>query len=472
MTTTHAYGRQKELGARRVKNNTIVTPDNQGILLEKETLLSISNKISSITGAKMTATSVSELVDMIKYMPPEQFFKRSLNHAENTIAKMFMTKHLREAAHVDVGLDRDGGDNTHLGDYMKQEVMQTSADEHQYKYTAHADRRGNSIIDRDRVDGLRSSPNNVASSYGINPELGVNDPAFIGKIMEALNRVGSSFDPENIDQMFDRARSSVPGLQTFQNICFPHRVVPLDSRNKLQAHNMENEIKWNLHSSGDSGRLGDVRIQDTLQEVIRVKICPFWIPIQDPLDEYYDKIRIHIKEFWQASIVTEFLESDQTTPTTYNYHFEMEITEKKADRILLTPICNTYTFSKPIARIETLTVCFRSPFKAITLLDDQGLFTMTYSIAAAAPTVFSINSGVHNLNTGDLVYIIDTNTGNNALTSTINRTSGHFITRINNTDFSINVDTNTLSPGSETNISVVYGSKRIFLQMEFTSLEH
>lgn len=466
-TTNQTSGRQQEFHRRRVGPNTLVTADNRGLLLERKTLVSITNCISKQTHARFKGGEVISLVEFISDLPPEQFYNKSLEDAENKIANMFvnrrdvMRKSGRPAQAIGVlsGTDEVSPDAT-IDDYLTEEVMQTTHNENQYKYSTHAERRGNSIIDRDRVNGHRSSPNNIPSGHSQNVD--------IARVLAPLSQF---FDPKNIDEIFSRAISSVPGVQTFQNITFPHRTIPLDSRNRILAHNRSNQIKFNLHSAGQPGRLGDIRIQDTLQEIIEVRICPFWLPVNNPMDDYYSTVRVGIEEFWQRAEVTEFLDANESVPTNYGYHFEFEITRRDKNRVYLVPVCSTYKFHKPIARVETLTLNFRSPFRPVTIESDRGTYTMTYSDNVGDPTTFTLTDGSeHGLSTGDLIYMLNANSGS-LLDDELNREDGHIVTRINDTEFTIESDTNAVAPGTETGRTVLYGSKRIIIQLEFTSLE-
>jgi len=463
-TTNHRSGRHKELARRRIGPKTLVAPDNEGLLLEKETLISIANRISKITGEKLQRGQIGELIDFISQLPPEQFYQKQLHEAEQKIANLYHRRH----ANIRNSRARDGSDdvahlsrvdeitpNGSIHEYLHEEVMNTTPNENQYKYSAHVDRRGNAVVDRDRVSGIRSSPNSVPSGYS-----------------DKLTPLSNFFSPENIDEIFQRANSAVPGFQTFQNITFPHRTIPLDSRNRVLAHSTSNQIKFNLNTAGHQGRLGDVRIQDTLSDIIEVRICPFWLPVNNPMDDYYSNIRMHINEFTQHAEVTEFLDSYESIPTVYGYHFEFEISRQEKNRIYLTPVCASYKFHKPIARVETLTLNFRSPFRPVTIEADRGEYTITYSPAASDPTTLALTDGSeHGLSTGDLIYILESGSGSSALNRELTREEGHVITRINNIEFTIETDTNAVAPGTETNITVLYGSKRIILQMEFTSLE-
>jgi hypothetical protein len=456
-------GRQNELQARGIGDNSIVTPDNGGILLEQETLKAIANQISKTTMKKLTQTDVNALIRFIRDMPPDQFYNKSIKSAISQIARTFLNrvKIQQASAPKDTGSIQElaglDGPGT-INDYMQKELNQTTDDENQYKWTAHSDRRGNAIIDRQSVEHQRSTPNAIAP---------VGSP--IDQIAETMQYIKQFLHPANIDELFKRSRSTLTsGLQTYENITFPHREVPFDSRNRDLTDTTPNGIKWYLHSAGRPGHLGDIHIQDTLQQVIRMKISSFWLPVADSTDIFYKDVQMYIHEFFQRSDVTEFLDSDQSAPTTYGYHFRFKISKHDVGRIYLEPE-EEYTFSKPVAQIDTITVSFRNPFSPIVLAADRGTYTATYG----NPTLFTLTSaGNHNLSTGDLIYSLNFTTTNTTLRAELNNQRGHLITRINNTQFTIPVDTTAISPGTQTGVSVYYGSKRVFFQIEFTSLEH
>jgi hypothetical protein len=134
----------------------------------------------------------------------------------------------------------------------------------------------------------------------------------------------------------------------------------------------------------------------------------------------------------------------------------------------LYPKENKFHFRKPMAKnIDTITIQFRTPFLNEIFDADSGIFTITYG----NPTLFAIQNPTNfMLNTGDLVYVYNSDSGNTLINDEINRKAGQIITKLSNTQFSIAVDSSALS-GSESGINVYFGSKRIFFQIEFTSLE-
>ena len=472
-TTSHTSGRQRELQARAIGTDMIVTPDQGGILLEKDTLKLIANKISSITGRKLTSGDVDTLVKFIRELPQQQFYQKRLSIAVDRISQLFVGRH----QNIINSIPRDTGsveqlarineitDRGTVDEYLTQEVMQTTDDENQYKWTAHAERRGNAVIDRDRVNGLRSSPDNIAPAA---------DPALrqiqlleqVSKTMQSMGRV---MNPDFIDHLFKRARSSIAGTQTFQGLTLPHRTIPLDSLNRDLADTTPNTVKWYLNVAGRPGNVGNIQIQDTLQQVIRIIVSPFWLPISSPQYTYYSTIRMNIREFWQRAEVTDYTGANQTDAHQSGYHFQFKVRDIEPNRIFLVPENFEYTVSKPVAEVNSLTLEFRDPFQPVVLQTDRGTYTVTYG----NPTVFNLTSSTNNnLSTADLVYSLNFDSVDTSLNDAINTPNGLPITKITPTQFTVAIDTSSLGVGSQTDVQVLYGSKRIFLQLEFVSLEH
>jgi hypothetical protein len=375
-----------------------------------------------------------------------------------------------------------------MKEYQKVELSGLTTNENPLKYSMYHDRRGNSAVDRDRVDGVhivgpRSGPNNIATEERLDMDTPTsaidggasavmlrNQHRIHKEMLKYLRALNGTFTPEAIDEILQRSRSS---LITFQSVVLPRQIIPLDSRFRLVEHNHPGEYKWNIHTSNDPGRPGDIRMQDTVTEVMQLKICPFWIPVADSRHQFYSKVRMYIKEFKGQSIqVNEFEDCDQgCVPRTHNYHFEFLIDRREVNRIHLIPICDTFKFRKPMAQVNTLTLEFRAPFERIEFDADRLFFT----ISNTNPALFTTTED-HNLATGDLVYVCNFVSGQadplaaKRTEREVNRPQGHFITRISDTEFEIQVDLSA-EPAPVENIEVQFGSKRIVTQLELISLE-
>lgn len=460
--------KQKDLKKRGIPLDTFITPDNNQILLERESLRDITAKVSERIGRKFTVSEVKRLVEFIRQLPASKYCNTTLIKAQTILANEFLNRYTIKAELAEEEFPTSVIALTHLDEittepgideYQKKEIKQFTKDENQNKYSAFANKRGDAVVDADRVKGIRSSPDSLPSGKKISID-DLNKANY-----ETLKIVKNFLDPDSIDELLNRYSST---YTNFYNINLPHQVVSLDSRNRLLTNTNTNEYTWNLHNAGRPGHLGDIQMQDTIQQIIQMKLGSFWLPMGPIVGSYYNKIRLLIKEFTsQSTPVTEFLTSDPSNPTVYYYHFEFDIGPTSGNKVFLTPVNNTYTFRKPFARLDTLTISFRTPFNQLIFQSDRGIFTITYG----NPTVFTITSATsHGLSTGDLIYVLNSSSGNAAIDSALTLTSGYFVTKISNTQFSIVLDTSTLV-GTQTNVQVYYGSQRVFFPIEFTSLE-
>lgn len=455
-TNNHTQARKKSLHIRGIpandkiiRNNTIITNDNKQILLEKSTLIQIANGISNKTNK---STDINNLITFVKNIDYTILYNKSYLDSINEIVYLYtVPNNIKPNLYIN-NLDIETPDVT---DYLKRQALYMTDNENQYKFTSHAARRGDSIIYTDLQDKIKDNTRQIHD---------ISDSDFKGKLLNGIQNLQDFFNPQNIDGLVKRAGSASPGLQTYQNITFPRRLIPLDSKNRLRS-STSSCMQWSLNYSGQQGQLGNIYVQDTIKQIIRLQLFPFWLPISNPLDIFYNKIRIYVKEFWDAGVSTEFLGSSQTDVVNEKYHFEFDIETITPTRIFLKPVQPFYNFNKPIARIETISMSFYNPFNEIIFDDMEGIFTVTNAVN----TVFTSTIN-HNLTTGDLVYILNFNSTDTSVNIIINSIKGHIITVLNSTSFTIDVDTLLLLPVSD--VEIIYGSKRIFFQMEFTSLEH
>jgi hypothetical protein len=448
--------------------DTLILHSNFKILLTRDSLNNIANNISSIIGRKLTNGDVKALTNFISGLPGTNLYNLTYAQAIRTIAEKFINRNRNNLLQEQddnaklSGVDQDT-DFATISDYNKKEVFQFTPDENVFKLSAHADRRGNSIIDRARVKGERSSPDNIlplnrdAAQKKVNTEL-----------LKAANMVQNLVDPDSVEKMISRVQSF---MSAYNSVNLVRQIVQLDSRNRLPYTPTVNinSYKWNLHSASITGYLGSVRTLDTIQQIIRITAFDFWVPVNYSLiSNPYAKLRMLIEEFNAQSIIaSEFNDPDQSIPTEERYHFEFNVSKINGDRMLLTPAQPNFTFRKPMAVLNTMTLNFRTPFQEELFDPDSGNFTITYG----NPTLFTITSPtVHLLNTGDLVYVYNSDSGNTTIDRLINIVTGHNITVVSPSQFTINVDSSTLV-GTEDNILVYYGSKRLFLQLELTCLE-
>jgi hypothetical protein len=451
--------------------NTIVTEDGFEILLSKKCVKQIGNAISRQINRQLTRGEAEELVAFIQALPARSYINIPYQQAQQTIAAGFVNRHKQSIAEEEdvfrnVGLDEITPDRNAMHEYQKKEINLMTTDENPLKLSQHHNARGNAIVDADRVRrehmmGDRSSANNVLQYPGASPlELAVlTSSKETSRAIEAFNRF---LNPESIDKILERSRTS---WMTYDSVVLPRQVVPLDSRYRIPSYTPLWEYSWYLHTAGVQGSIGNIRMQDTFKELVQMKVSPFWMPITQSNDGYYDKIRMLIKEFTAQS--TEFPEYfDNGTIRVHNYHFEFIITKREPGRFYLEPTSSgIFRFRKPFARPETITISFTGPFNQIIPAVDS----MEATASNTNPTIFT-TVFPNTLATGDLVYIQLFNSPNVPINNLVNRLDGYIVTRLGASTFSIPVDLSSLA-GPVTGCQVFFGSKRLIIPIEFVSLE-
>ena len=460
----------QSLKKRGIPLHTILTPDNHQILLEKDTLRNIANIIATKTNRKPEVSDIDQLINFIKILPPHKFNKITLNDAQHKIANWFLERYAIQDRIIDENKETSVVELTKLNEitdmpgiveYQNKEINQFTKNENSYKYDYFSDRRGNAVVDYNKVNKNFSSPDSLPPGKKLTLE------EYNKNNYETLSLVKNFLDPDSVEKLIGRISSS---YLNFQSISLVHQTVPLDSRNRLVNDPNLTEYTWNIHTAGKPGSQGDIRIQDTLQQVVQMEIGQFWLPMTAPITgDYYNKVRMLVKEFLtQSNYVTEFLTSNISDPTVSYYHFEFDIVATQGNRVLLNPVNKLYTFRKPFAQVNKLTISFRTPFDQWVFPPDRGVYTITYG----NPTVLTITSYpfITGISTGDLIYILNSSSGNATIDAFLTRTTGYIATKISNIQFSIPLDTSILV-GSELNINVYYGSQRVFFGLNFVTLE-
>lgn len=496
--------KRQMLGAEgSLPQDSILSDASGQILVTAESLRAIANHITKSIKRQLTTGEIAQLDQFINRLPGSQFSGATLAQAQQKIAGQFINRYKmwdevaeeRDNLSALLHLTNDNEFPT-VDDAERAELMGLTDNENPLKFSMFNDRRGRSIISRERAGEERlirnrGTPNSYLNQEGRDLEEGMSstssesfqgnltDPATATaafrnqqrvnkELMKYLRAMNSTFNAETIPEIFARSTNN---LITFESVTIPHQVIPLDTRfrlvNSQNAGHGNTEYKWNIHTSNDAGRPGDIRMQDTITQVMAMTICPFWIPVSNARYQYYDKVRMYIREFKEQSVqVNEFLDGDagQITRTNY-YHFEFLIDRREVNRIHLIPICPTFKFRLPIAQINTITVQFRSPFELITFNPDRLYFT----VSNINPAVFTSTED-HQLATGDLVYVVGFEAGTQVVNRAVNDSAGYFVTRLSATQFSIPLDLTSLA-GPVDNVEVQFGSKRIVTQIEFVSLE-
>ena len=218
----------------------------------------------------------------------------------------------------------------------------------------------------------------------------------------------------------------------------------LDTRYRLLDNDGSTYYKWNYIGRTDLQQ-GTTNATIDIQNITAVRAFPIKVPYVSLLDNNaYSRVSMYISEFSAQSIIAQ---------EGRNYHFLYG--SKTNNRFVDLDFGNItesayYRFRQPIARLDTLTITFGSPLQPVIFDTDR---LQTYDTQYATSTILDFPQ-VHNLETGDLVYINNFTTispnNDNDIIQAVNSTNGVIATYINATTISINVDTSSiqfLGPG-------------------------
>lgn len=250
----------------------------------------------------------------------------------------------------------------------------------------------------------------------------------------------------------------------------------LDSRYRIHTEQSPEKIKefgWGYVQKSMHTTDGSVNVIGNVRDIIGFRIYPFRIPYTLAADNKYQRISVLIKEYTSQSFIAH--EDRQ-------FHFMMNSTIDGAFITLDADVYNGFFwFEKPLTTVDKLTISFGNPLELITFDRDRDYCTFDYFVLAPLTQVVTLKP--HNLQTGDRVYFSEFDVGqvpavlveqkaiNDTIKTTIISASGHLITKINTTTFTIPVDSSQImNPLTTIKPKVFYGSKRIFLPMELIYL--
>lgn len=228
-------------------------------------------------------------------------------------------------------------------------------------------------------------------------------------------------------------------VQRVSSLTTPKTIrILLDTRYRILDNDGTAYYRWNFISRVDLQQ-GSVNATTEIANITAIRSFSIKLPYVSLLDNNaYNRVTMYISEFSAQSIIGQ---------ESRNYHFMYQ--SKTNNRFVDLefgdiPESAYYRFRKPIARLDTITITFGSPLQPV-IFDTDRLY-MNISTYGAITTI--VGQQNHNLETGDLVYITDFNTTspNNDLTTiqSINDSNGVVATYIDDTSFSINIDTSLL----------------------------
>jgi hypothetical protein len=271
------------------------------------------------------------------------------------------------------------------------------------------------------------------------------------------------------------------GIKSASEICkilnpmasYRKNYMVLDSRYRNITEQSPPSVKsfeWNYVQKNQNTIQGSVNVIGNVRDIVGFRVYPFRIPYVANADNSYSRITMLIEELSsQAFIAHENRKFQFMLKSTVDNEFIDLDTDNFND--------GYFWFEKPITTLEKLTISFGNPLEKIIFDRDRDFCGIDYF--AIAPATQITTEKPHNLVNGNLVYFEDFDVGvvnplltnqvtiNNNIKLLINQGSGHQITVINPTTFSIAGVTNTIqNPISNIRFRVFYGSKRAFIPIE------
>lgn len=260
-----------------------------------------------------------------------------------------------------------------------------------------------------RNNPLEFTPAENMLKYNMFPDsMTAREPVYAYKQNEKMYNVLISKSDSTSKQALEQlqVRTNVDMLRTLEHIpeylqptvsydsvklC--HSSVLLDSRNREQS---STNYTWYLTNNIGNIQRGQVNSRQIITQIVEIRCSPIVIPVT-PLQnmQYYKNVRLGISEFANEGI--EITTNNEYTKRNF-FHFNFK-SVYDSGYLYLYPT-STWRPRYPIAQCDQLTLNFFGSKEAITLQPDN----MYCSYVAGATTTFT-SPQIHNLATGDLIYI-------------------------------------------------------------------
>lgn len=380
--------------------------------------VAISNQISKATGKAFTKPEVATLKQYMMDSAKQNWTNKSVSDIQTIIVKNYLARY-----HTVSGIMSNRNEPLDIKELLSQQLGKNDEEP---------------TIDYVDTDGY-------AQPKPLPPGAIANPP----QIIDNVNKFLGISELKTIVSMFNQ-----PAAKT--------TYVTLDSRNKSADADGISQFAWSA-TIGPTSSVGSFNIPAPVQNIVSARLYPMRIPYKEIItDNAYKRISVFVQE-WSGQAYFG--------PEGRKYHFMCNMIVDD-NMIVLDPLphhTGEFKFNKPISSLTTLTLSFGMPFDIIQFDSDNATMAVTYS----NPAVFTMISGDHNLLTGELVYFTGFTTiapvADAAIINSVNNASGHNITTINDTSFSIPIDLSAVT--GSTNISAYFGSKRIIANMELIHSE-
>lgn len=255
----------------------------------------------------------------------------------------------------------------------------------------------------------------------------------------------------------DKKDNEIPPEEDPNKIAFQDAYLIFDSRNRdlsLVPEDNPGKFRWLVSNIPFLQTDGSAGVIFELSDIIEMEVDSILIPLDNTFNNSYNKVSLFIEE-----ISTQAVMSSENT----RYHFMFE-TSILGNWMKLTPLRRKMIFRDPIRFLTQATFAFRYPFQIIPFFKDR---LTSVSTPGSNPALWT-TAEPHGLNTNDIVYFTDVDTGDAAINTLLNDSNGLPIVKINATQFTVNINFTTILVPITT--VPYFGSKRILITMRFRCL--
>lgn len=449
-----------------VSPGLIFTKENSGLLNNNYSISRIADLVQKKSGKPFTNGDRNVLGRLLEMVSREKYLGQQFITIWNSIADYYSKLPVaarKKIYNQDFDPDTDSksqeldGQFNDVKSYQTAELKKLTDNENPLRTTLFPSNQNPSVLTRDN----RSIPDGIARASVLNTQGG--QLQLYEKLLTVLQDVHGVLNPESLDESLKKIQFS---NTNYQSVNLKTITIQFDTRNNNRLGS--NDHTWGIQNTGFNGTRGDIYVQDMPQNLIYMKITEMEVPYTENITNYYNALRLLIKEFSAQSItVNQFLGATQTSNNTSPYHFEFQIKSINRNRALIVPVQPLYIFRRPVTQMDRITLLWYNPYEPVRFDTDQLDFTATYG---GATTLFN-SPTPHNLTTGDLIYINNASTGIPALNNILNSNNGLVVTVLSTTSISVSVDSTSAISLSQNNVTIYFGSKRIFFSIEFKCLD-
>lgn len=459
----HPQGRAKEFRAQGFDpNKNLVSPGGKNLVVTQNNLIKIANTISGVYKRKLGDDEIRNLNSYIGGYPVKLVAGLTLPEQIKTVADDFIAAEKIYNSKITSRGVIDVANYEYVTDYMKK-VLNSGGD--------------NSIYNDDSLSVPTSdnfSEKTVfASLDNQNQSEKFDDKSTVSQILYQM------FGGKSIIELMNQGSRT---FSNYQSLVLRRHIINFDSRNRSLRDDAGTspftDYEFSLSFATATGTQGVIRLQNILQDIVRLEIREFWFPVSNLINSksiaLYKTIKVFIKELSASAVQYDLINFPDSKKTANFYHFELDVKQIVAGRALLVPNATGYAFNVEIKRLEKITFQFFDPFYLITNLPDRllvsfgsaTLFTATFrNTPIGEPTL---------LNIGDIVYFnLDiTAYSGVALTQAqaLNDIQGHTVIGLPTPgEFTINL-TVTSIPSWPDEIQLFVGSRRVTFEMQALSV--